>query len=295
MWTLILLLPMLAIAQEGSGSIEQRYNRLVEVDDSTFGNPEPERNRSLEAAYVDLFEDGSHDRRRVDDHDLTLLFRAAQRIHFYTHKSKYEEEMARYLDVMESRGIATPVNRLDYYRSLIAERRFGDAERYAQSANISPNDRVPAIRTSPDEFIGSPAVLEVVSDGQSLRIHQLRVEDMSVVVVVTPWCHFARHGLGAISLNPEIAQALKGRVIWLMPVEGNLDVGAVRQWNAEHPEQSMVYAYKKEGWSMLPDWGTPTFYFFKRGRVVAQQVGWRSDAEGVAALRGNLKKIGLME
>ena len=291
----LLFAPHWTEAKEPLGLIEQRYNQLIKIDDATFGSPDTERIKSLEAAYAKLFEASPVDLRGATNHDLIFLFRAAQRIHFYTHKPKYSEEMKVYLSSMESRSIANDNHRLDYYRSLISERDFADAEWYANTHAIPAKYRALPVRDQEKPLETSPAILEIDTDGKTLGIRQVNVETLHVVVVVTPWCHFARNGVHAIESTPDIAQALEGQAIWLMPVEGDLDIGAVKRWNAEHPKQSMVYAYDKDGWSMLSEWGTPTFYFFKNGHVVAQSVGWRSDEEGVAALRQNLKKIGLLK
>lgn len=282
-------------AQESPGIIERRYNQLVEADNASFERPDTERFKSLEDVYIRLFEDKTIDWRHVTDSDLTFLFRAAQRIHFYTHEPKYGSEMAKYLAAMEARHIASENNRVDYYRSLIAERKFAEADRYTHLYSIPEKDHAPIMRDPGMVLQDLPAVLELDLDGKSLGVHQVNVDTLHVVVVATPWCHFARNGIRAIESHSDVAQALKGRALWLMPVEGNLDVAAVKKWNMEHPRQSMVYAYKKEHWSMLSEWGTPTFYFFKDGQVVAQLAGWRSDEEGVATLRENLKKIGLIK
>jgi len=138
-----------------------------------------------------------------------------------------------------------------------------------------------------------PTIMTLSPDGARLtrRNYDLR-EPAQIVVVISPDCHFAQGGMKAIQDDPALLSVFRKHATWLVLQQDPAPIQDLRDWNSAHPDTQMQMAYLTSEWSMLDHWNTPTFYFFKSGRLIGEQLGFiGSDVEHV---KGYLKQIGLI-
>lgn len=206
---------------------------------------------------------------------------------------------------LEHRHIATQSNVQEMYISYIEARMFQDARRFAgqhPKADLSP---VPGFKQARALPAGVPTEL-VVSTTKREMVRQPVYLDRGarIVVVATPECHFARHGLLAINADFQLKSVFGKYAVWLAPGYYGLDFDTYQKWNRQHPEEQIGIAYRRSEWPMITYWALPTFYFFKNGKLVEQLIGWwpnppasykYRDSEGnIPNLKKALRKIGLL-
>lgn len=76
--------------------------------------------------------------------------------------------------------------------------------------------------------------------------------------------------------------------IWLAAPSQRIE--DIAGWNREFSDLPMHVAWNQAEWSMLPDWGMPTYYVFRHGREIARFSGWL----GIARLKQALRDAGAM-
>ena len=73
---------------------------------------------------------------------------------------------------------------------------------------------------------------------------------------------------------------------------GSVDL--VGDWNAQHPELPMAFMYARSDWPMFHAWGTPTFYFFRDGKLDQTVEGWPEEGRRDALIEA-ATRVGLLE
>jgi len=80
--------------------------------------------------------------------------------------------------------------------------------------------------------------------------------------------------------------------VWL--ADQNQSLQATRDWNRKFPKQPIHIAWQDSQWSMLNNWGMPTFYIFKHGKLVEEWNGWPSDSAALKTVRIKLQAAGVL-
>lgn len=231
----------------------------------------------------------------LDTADLRLFYEAAYEATFYTNDSAYLDDLRRDLDELERRKVATPLEASMMYRSLVALRRFDAARAFRMGHPRIDAEPLPTIARSLRVRQGAqPNVLTVSVDGSMLTLGSARIPaPAGIVVVAHPLCHFTRNAVGAIESDPVLHALFKRHSLWIAPQDGHLELQAFRTWNALHPDEAMAIAYRQSDWPSIDGWDTPTFYFFRNGRVAAKVVGWPAEGHRDALLTA-ARNIGLL-
>jgi hypothetical protein len=245
---------------------------------------------------------------KLSNSDIALLFRAASEAHFYTEDPAYVRDMQLDLNALRERGRASQRLYIELNEALIGSRLFSQArmlERahpgkavevfHTQRGDISAQVRMVSVPDVRDDTRGRPGPTEMVlsADGRLLVRRTVETDaPAQIIVVISPSCHFADAGLHEIEADPELRKAFQNRTTWLVPSEYT-EFEALARWNREHPYETMSLAYTTREWPMLDDWETPTFYFLKKGAVVAKVVGWPREGRK-PEIRSALKRIGFL-
>lgn len=256
---------------------------------------------AFERSYAQWFAPLQNQRslERIADDDIAMLYEAAETATFYSNANKYLRDMALDLGLLQDRNKATIKYNGQMFRTLVRMRLFPQARAFHI---LHPKMRVkaiPAVHDDVDDTIHGPTVLKVNPDQAILTRQPAKLDRNAQIVVVThPLCHFAQHGMHDLSHDPQLLRVLKQHAIWLAPQDGRLYFKAFQQWNREHPDEQIVMAWKASEWpkinKSITSWATPTFYFFKDGRLVTKVVGWPKQGN-LKALTAAARKIGLLK
>jgi hypothetical protein len=264
----------------------------------------------LSKAYGDLF---SRFQTRAEVGKLgvaavALLFQAASKAHFYTQDAEFVRDMQLDLNALRAKGRASQAQYIELNDALIGSRMFSEArvlERAHPGAAVevfhSPRGDVsrrvtmtpvPEFRDYARRETG-PTDMTLTDNGGQLIRRTVNVRTPAqIIVVISPSCHFANAGLRDIEGDPQLRKAFHDHTIWLVP-PFTPEFDAIAQWNGTHTDEKMTLAYRFQEWSMLDSWATPTFYFLRRGTVVAKVAGWPRQGRK-PEIRNALKQIGLL-
>jgi hypothetical protein len=295
-------------------SIEKRFDKFDRLQNQFFqGDPSTQKvARVFGETYKKLF--SSLQTRtniaKLDSADVGLLFRAAVLAQFYTDDSTYVRDMQLDLNELQKRGLASQTQYHELYDALIESRMFSDARALAHTHPLdslerlnSPHGvvfrrvtmaRVPEFLDESDGGTTGPTDMVLSSDGGKLVRHHASIHaPAQIVVIISPECHFAKGGIGDIETDPALSRVFQNEALWLVPPMGSPGFDSIAQWNRKHPRQIMNLAYKIQEWPMFDRWETPTFYFLKYGKVVAEVVGW-SGQRSMTEIRTALRQVGLL-
>jgi len=92
--------------------------------------------------------------------------------------------------------------------------------------------------------------------------------------VTHPACHFSQEAFRAIEGDAGLLALFADHAQLIAPSARRFEVALFQQWNREHPGLPMRLAYDRSQWPQLEAWSTPTFYFFRDGRLQAVVDGW---------------------
>lgn len=221
--------------------------------------------------------------------EVASVFQATKSAQFMTDETKYVPNMELDLGELARRHLATQSEYNDMYDAYIGSRMFAKARELRQSHPSEAMDPVPNLDDMSNDGKAGPTLMTVSSDGNTLVRRNVDMQvRRKVIVVVTPWCHFAQRSLRDIASDPIIGNAFAEYATWVVPPNGSTAVMEVAAWNKQHPREQMLLAYNGAEWPMIDRWQLPTFYFFENGKLVSQVVGWQKP-QVLAAL----KKIGI--
>ncbi len=315
----VVALSILVVMSGGSSkassglSIHDRSKKFADVQAQVLATapPTPKMVRGINKAYNELFS-SVQSRRKIATFtvaELELLFRASSEAQFYTLDLKYVRDMQLDLDALQNKGRASQTQYIQMNNALIASRMFSQArtlehahpgtsiERFHSSdGDVSLRVMMVPAPTYTDETQGGAGPTEMVlsSDGRELRRRNVNLSTPAqILVVISPQCHFAQGGLREIETDPLLRKVFEDHATWLVPPMGTPNFDAIAQWNRAHPHQVMDLAYRLQEWPMLDRWETPTFYFFRQGKVVAKVVGWPRRGRK-PEVRSALKLVGLL-
>ena len=283
--------------QAASRSIEKRFDSFYQFEVKSPSLPYKEKAVLISQKYDELFAP-RHDIRsfkEVRDVELDMLFRAAYLTAFYTFDAKHVMDMKRVLVELEKRGIASDRHRLDMYQSLVAARMLTEARAFSQKFPTPTMENLPALREEAGIRRSEPTEWALIADASELLRQPVHLDQaVQILIVSHPLCHFSQNAVRDIYSDPLLRAVFIGRTKWLAPQSGTLDIKVFQQWNREHPEAQMTFAYKQDEWPMIDYWGTPSFYFFKNGKVAAKVVGWPKGGQR-AELLAALRQVGLTQ
>ena len=287
-WLLLasLLFPC-AIGATQLQPMEARYALLRQVDDDAAGKPDLERARMIGGEFDRLFPD-LEPASALSDEDLPIAFKAADTAVFYTSDRRHAAILARLFAELERRGLATPKHARSMQAAYVLARMFDEANELQRA---HPTLQALPVMVGEENTPRSVWAFHPTRDEVSLEPATLG-SGPAIVVVAHPACHFTQDAFRAIDGDTELQALFADHAQLIAPSPSKFEVALFQQWNREHPDLPMRLAYDRSQWPQLETWATPTFYFFRDGRLQAVVEGWpeggRKD-EVLAAAR----KIGL--
>ncbi|MDQ2702511.1 MAG: hypothetical protein M3Y70_06785 [Pseudomonadota bacterium] len=154
-------------------------------------------------------------------------------------------------------------------------RAFDEARRFHESHRMHRGvEAIPGITTAAGLDVARPSHFVFRDDG-SLRLENAVLDEQDFVLVVAdPLCHFTLDAVAAIEADPKLRAYFSTHSKWLMPDAMSFEVEAVRKWNHALPRYPLSLVNDIRAWKDISYWDTPTFYFFKRGKVARVIRGW---------------------
>ncbi|MGA0586032.1 TlpA family protein disulfide reductase [Dyella sp. KRB-257] len=273
-----------AVARCPESAIEQRYDTLVLADRP---GPDAASHAAIAADYTRLFAGDLAPAalERASAPDLRLLARAARVALEADPDGRAADDLARVLEVMQSRGMVGDADFLPLYRARVTTRHFDAAQRLAQAHPGMAVSVLPALE-NPPAAPTEPTALTVSADGRHMTRESIDL-DAPLRIVVVAACHFSEDAVRAIAADPRLDALFHQHAVWLAADATPPDDAAA--WNHAFPGQPIHIAWRDREWSMLESWAMPTYYVFRHGREVARWSGWL----GLDALRAELTKAGV--
>jgi len=227
--------------------------------------------------------------------EIVELFDRAFSAQFMTNEARYVVDMQRDLQALERTGHAAQVHYDDLYDALIGSRMFAEASRLRESHRSAAMLPVPEFNDMSSKGRSGPTEIVVSADGRTVTRRDVDVGvPAQILVVASPWCHFAQHSLRDIANDPVLGKAFAQHATWLVPPDDNgTPIADVARWNRAHPSTVMVLAYDYHEWPMIDRWELPTFYFLRNGQLVSEVIGWPSTGRK-AELFAAIRRLGLI-
>lgn len=288
-WILAFVLGGAIASTPAPRDLQADYDALVAVQARAVDRSEAERGAMIAASYRERFGAlTAPDLDALPDASLDLLFRAAEIPVGYTLDPYYAEQMSAAYERLAARSRIEPRHRRSMFEAWVMLRRFDAARRIADAAPDAGH--LPRLRETPVPT-GTPALWEPGDDTDTLTRRPIDLNQPRIVVVSHPLCGFSQNAARQIAADPELGPRFADRSLWLLPQTATLDVDQVRDWQRAHAPYRMAYVDLQRDWPGMDEWGTPTFYFFKDGRVVHKVVGWPAEGRKADLLEG-LARIG---
>jgi hypothetical protein len=207
---------------------------------------------------------------QLETSDVLLLFRAADSTFFYTVSPALIRDMQLDLAELHRRGVDRVANDETVYAALIEARSFDEARSFAEAHGLASAE-TPVVRDA--SVRGRPTALVVEAGGK--RLDRVVIDlNQRLVVVASPLCHFCQRAVRSIDDDARLRALVRAHAVWIVPPDETISFAMVAKWNRDHPDEQMLFAYRREEWPMIDRWETPVFSFFRAGRVVSRAVGW---------------------
>lgn len=225
--------------------------------------------------------------------ELKLRARAADEAAFYSGNSAYALEFRDLTRLLERQGNASPSTISRVYFALLSVRDFAAAESWRLSHPEAGFGALPEITLLPPELRSKPSVLVLHENKRALEQRLVDMKTGPVVVAVGyPQCHFSKNSVTDIENDPVLQKRLQNHIRWITPQDRNFDFERLQKWNAEHPTARLAITYLADAWFDIDTWATPTFYFFKDGKLMNKVEGWPKEGSK-PQLDKALQSIGL--
>lgn len=267
--------------------IERRFDRLSAI--SHVSLPDAQRFAAEKRDYDRLFARFQRaDRlRELSAPDLRLLVRAVRQTLYVAPDAGHVEQLRDDLAEMQRRRMTEAEDFIDLYRAQIGARQFDQAAALRRQHPGMGVPALPAFKSDHATFAGVPTALSV--DIRSGSMHRQAMHlDGPLRIVVIAGCHFSEDAARAIEADASLRPLFAQHSIWLAAPSQRIE--DIAGWNREFSDLPMHVAWNQAEWSMLPDWGMPTYYVFRHGREIARFSGWL----GIARLKQALRDAGAM-
>ena len=289
--------PSIAVPQGmPAAAIDELYARFQKTESSVEASPPAARAKALAEFYSTNIADEQKPAalQQLPANSVDLLFRATYDTAFYTYDQRYVQDMQADLDRLRALHADELRHYQDLYTTLVSVRDFDAARAVLASQPKASSDPAPDIVESLVDS-GRPSALVLSESGSSATQQPIQLSGaIDIVVIGHPLCHFSHNAVAAIEADPRLNAVFARHAQWLMPQDGRMQPRVVAPWNVAHPLARMDYIYRQRDWPAIDTWSTPTFYFFKNGMLVGKLAGWAPNGDGERALRGELKKLGLL-
>lgn len=108
-----------------------------------------------------------------------------------------------------------------------------------------------------------------------------------IIVVTNPLCNPSKRFKKWLDENKNINNIFKNQSTWVVPVSSRLYLKEVAE------DTSLNIIFNSNEWPEITYWGTPTFYFYDKGKLQGQLVGWPQQTNETKLIE-KLKQLGFM-
>jgi hypothetical protein len=264
------------------GSVSTQFSTLFKIERAASNESDGTRGKLIKNYYDNHIHQHQNPKglAALTDDDLRTIFRDAYIAQFYTYDEKYVADMELDLDEITRRRIDTPELHALMHRAYIANRLFDKTKSMEAAAPDAFR-----LRFS-DLAVTSKKSVMLVTDHHSLERRPMDFDHgIHVIVISSPLCHFTQHAITQIESDPGLAKAMATYSDWIVPPEGDLNIEPLLAWNNIHKMAPMKLMYKAREWSELSTLDTPSFYFYRDGKLAYQVIGWLKNGNMQALLK----------
>lgn len=230
---------------------------------------------------------------KISDADLHILLRAAIDTGKFTETSRFLNQALTDLNELASRGQAVDRDYLDVYQELVHYRRLTEAKTIFRDHHVDGMEPIPTIIDQVGTLRHARTEYQI-SSGRDELIHRLSVlPKTGILVTASPHCGYAVNAAHTIHNDPILGPVFRDHSKWLAPPDGRYDLSAFQDWNNAYPEATLSITYRQSDWEFIKNWGSPTFYFFRNGRLIRKLEGWRQEGGG-QKLEKIVRSLGLI-
>lgn len=260
--------------------------------------PDIEQQQRLEERYAEIAAlPLGYDLGSLNTAALTTQLGVLEWFSFYLPSKRILADYERVLGELEKRGKVSDEQRRSYYERLLGARRFDAARAYRAAHATAGMEPVPTILDDGNaEGKQAASLYRVGRDARSLlRVSSGINHGTKLVVVTQPFCAFSRAAVKYIEGQPDLVEIAAKQSVWLMqPPTSGLHLGAIVEWNDEHPAVPIVLAETISDWPQIQFWATPNFYLLRDGAVADHFTGWPLDGSNRRRLTEMLVRRGLL-
>jgi len=166
------------------------------------------------------------------------------------------------------------------HRMLLAQRDFNGASGWSRRFPEVQLTTVPKVERM--SAAQQHTAYAVSADGSGLLELHLDMRTYSGVLIVGhPACGFSRKA--AAWMSTIVPERRPSAVRWLTPVDGNLQLPLIADWNAAYRDQALLVARHERDWPFVAVWDTPQFFLFSHGTLQMHLDGWNEQTQHALA------------
>ncbi|HTV33563.1 MAG TPA: hypothetical protein VME69_10765 [Methylocella sp.] len=258
------------------------------------GETEPAYRRQIQHQYKKLFAVAQSHVHQVSDTDLSVLVRAATEASLFTQRAQFLYNALADLKELASRGQATDRQYFEVYQELIHHRMFAEAAAMFKDHHADGMEPLPSVIDNVGDLPHARTEYQIASKGDELIRRASESPQTGILVVADPLCHFSVAAISYIHSDPILNPIFHDHSKWIAPSSRYINLRQFQEWDRTYPEATLSIVYRQRDWKFVDEWTTPTFYFFRNGRLIRKLTGWRGAGEA-QAIEETLRSQGLID
>lgn len=230
---------------------------------------------------------------------LSLLFESIDNASFYSHGTeKYVLMQESVFNEIVSRKVQTSENVKGMFKRLISARLFNKARLLHVKFPDLQLETIPEIEIIP-EIIHPEGIMEktykvydISEDAKTATLTTLPINNgPKIVIAVMLRCNAAINAINYIETDKELLEIFQAYGVIL---SHRFQPKRIAYWNANTTVAKSYVAYKTDDWPNVSFASSPTFYFFKDGKLMYKHIGWgKSEDKNKENLYKGIKLLGL--
>ena len=276
--------------------LEGRFDAFVAaVSEHPRGESDSAFGERVGAAFDRLFPEARSGEMLAafDDHDLWLVFRAADDAAGIGPTEARANVLERVFAVLHAHGLAMDQDHVDVQQRLVAARLYARARAFTVAHPEAGLATIPKVL----DDVGSTASIPTLLRQEGTAWRREGIDLRKPQVLVLSGCHNAEVAARDIAADPILGPAFARHARWLALPPGEEDFEQVAEWNRSHAPQRMEMVYDRAEWTLFDRWLMPTFIVLRDRHEIERFSGWPPEeaSERKARLIAALRRAGLLE
>lgn len=230
-----------------------------------------------------------------NNEDLQKLFSIINKIDFYSPNQELDELLFKIINIKKSRGEKLHNHLNDLHRAYIKSRDFERASTLEKThPNLQFSNVLPVVLKDITQKHNS--IFKLSSDNNELISGNVEFPTGDYLVIISsPICSPSNRFINWLNApeNIEFRNIITKNALFLTPPASSLFLNEWVDVNASLKPNHMVLATSKMDWQEIPLWDTPTFYFYKDGKLIKQIIGWPEEGR-IDELEAGLITLGFL-